>query len=472
MSKKLTKSQTELLTSFTQEQLLDVIYALIEQNSDAQQLLLNNYLMTPEDKLKSIEKEYKKQLRKKGNYDYWKSHTFFEELEKVVAQPIDQVAKSLPEQTIRLTTQYVKDFDQILQKYDTSSGSWQDYLEALFSAWIKALGVVFSKNSDFDIATVYFNMKAQCDYFPYDFLKRYQTHLPRAAIQILRDKTIELGDHKQATELSFVLKDLSYLNRIYEEKLLSDSENCLQYAVLLFEDYQIEKTIAVIEQLLTENPEYQVLSKARHLLIDALHEQGNTQRALELCKQYFSHLLNVDFYNKFIKLAAKASQAELDEFHQIAKKRGATEYLNFVAGIAAWDLFDQTVRDHLEAANQQANQENKAAWFESLEQSHYTSKIRSWSTSLAKLGFPVSAVFIRRRLVESNLKLANSKYYKYAASDLKKSIDFMDTVNEDLGDLIPSTTEFMATLTAQHQRKYAFWRECQDVISSDLLPSL
>ena len=90
MSKKLTKKQIEQLSQFTTDELLALIHDLTENYAEINQFLAVNYLMSPEEKLKSTENEYKKQFRKKGNYDYWKSHTFFLDLENKIVTPLDR----------------------------------------------------------------------------------------------------------------------------------------------------------------------------------------------------------------------------------------------------------------------------------------------------------------------------------------------------------------------------------------------
>lgn len=67
MSNKLSKKQAELLSQFSHDELLVIIQDMLEDNSDAYQLLSLNYLMSPEEKLKNTEKVYKKQQRKKVN---------------------------------------------------------------------------------------------------------------------------------------------------------------------------------------------------------------------------------------------------------------------------------------------------------------------------------------------------------------------------------------------------------------------
>lgn len=74
--------------------------------------------------------------------------------------------------------------------------------------------------------------------------------------------------------------------------------------------------------------------------------------------------------------------------------------------------------------------------------------MRKWSTALAQQGFPLSAVLLRRKLPEDNLMQARSANYKYAVSDLKKSLDYMvEHLSVEHQQLIPSTLEYIGSLT-------------------------
>ena len=53
MSKKLTKKQIEQLSQFTTDELLALIHDLTENYAEINQFLAVNYLMSPEEKLKS-----------------------------------------------------------------------------------------------------------------------------------------------------------------------------------------------------------------------------------------------------------------------------------------------------------------------------------------------------------------------------------------------------------------------------------
>ena len=72
MSKKLTKKQIEQLSQFTVDELLGVIHDLSEKYGEINQYLAMNYLMSPEEKLKNIEK---RPLHKPATYSRHQSQT-------------------------------------------------------------------------------------------------------------------------------------------------------------------------------------------------------------------------------------------------------------------------------------------------------------------------------------------------------------------------------------------------------------
>lgn len=462
MSNKLSKKQAELLSQFSHDELLVIIQAMLDDNSEASQFLILNYLMSPEEKLKNIEKVYKKLYNKKGQYDYWKSHAFFIELEKTVAEPLNQLAVILVENTLKLTTKLILDFEALCEKYDTSSGSWQDYLEGLLTAWLKALAAAFKQNPAFDVVTPYLHIKANCDCFPMDLLARNKMYFPTAAIKNIRDTELAAGDVEHALALSFVLKDFPYLRAAYAQNRLGTKAACLEYAHILLEDFQTEAAVNVLQKLQSERLPSSLQSKVDTLLVQAVYENGDTQAALALCVNYFSKALDVEYLKKYIKYHPSASSDEIQVFYRIANTCGAAAYLNFVAIMGDWSIFDVFLREEMVTVDD--------SWFETLQATQPISQIRKWSTALAQYGFPISAILIRRKLVESTLMQAKSTYYKYAVSDLKKSIDFTEMVKEQDQNLVASTADFIHAINVQHGRKYSFWEACQGVIPSHYLP--
>lgn len=364
--------------------------------------------------------------------------------------------------TIKLTTKLILDFNALSEKYDTSSGRWQDYLHGLLTAWLKALGVSFKQNSAFDVVTPYLHIKANCDCFPMDLLKHNKMHFPTTAIQNIRDAVLAAGDVEHALALSFVLKDFSYLQTAYVQNRFGTVADCLRYAHILLEDFQTQATVNVLQELQSEQLPSYLQSEVDALLVQAVYENGNTQAALELCVNYFSKALDVEYLKKYLKYSPNASSDEIQVFYQIAYKRGSAAYLNFVAVIDDWAVFDAFFREKMATVD--------VLWFETLLTIQSISNVRKWSTALAQHGFPISAIGIRRKLVENTLMQAKSTYYKYAVSDLKKSIDFTEMVKEQDQNLVVSTADFIQAINVQHGRKYSFWEACQDVIPSHYLP--
>jgi hypothetical protein len=55
--------------------------------------------------------------------------------------------------------------------------------------------------------------------------------------------------------------------------------------------------------------------------------------------------------------------------------------------------------------------------------------VRTLSSELYRHGYACSATLLRRVLAEDSISRSQSKYYTYAASDMKKSIDYSKDVH-------------------------------------------
>jgi uncharacterized Zn finger protein len=74
---------------------------------------------------------------------------------------------------------------------------------------------------------------------------------------------------------------------------------------------------------------------------------------------------------------------------------------------------------------------------------------------LYKHGYALTATLLRRFLVEEAIHQAKSKYYSYAASDMKKAIDYSETLEESAQ--LPGTVAYLSALYEQHKRKTSLW---------------
>lgn len=77
MSTQLTKKQNSQLAAMSHEALIEMIITLIQDNKQAKTTLVNQFLSTPDEMLKTIEKTYKMKTKSKRFYDYRETDTFF-----------------------------------------------------------------------------------------------------------------------------------------------------------------------------------------------------------------------------------------------------------------------------------------------------------------------------------------------------------------------------------------------------------
>ncbi len=88
--------------------------------------------------------------------------------------------------------------------------------------------------------------------------------------------------------------------------------------------------------------------------------------------------------------------------------------------------------------------------------------IRSLSSELYRHGYACPATLLRRVLVEDSISRSQSKYYTYAASDMKKVLIIVK-ISYGLKK-VPSTEEYFKSLFVEHKRKYALWEMMLDKI--------
>jgi len=90
---------------------------------------------------------------------------------------------------------------------------------------------------------------------------------------------------------------------------------------------------------------------------------------------------------------------------------------------------------------------------------------RPLSKTLATARYPLAACLLRRQLIDGILGRAQSKYYRYAVSDLKIAKRYAEQVNDWQGML--NHDGYMDGLKSDHGRKSAFWSKVTEAISND-----
>ncbi|MBI6548856.1 DUF6880 family protein [Xenorhabdus lircayensis] len=404
--------------------------------------------MEPKDILKLIEKEYKKRTKSQRFFDYYETDIFFEELYKAMTPLLDNAILQAPEESETLLAKMVLDFDRVAETKDTSSGGWQDYYFYLIETWIKAIAL----QKDIDRAVVankLFNI-AQRTYFCSNetFLLNYKNDFGLETFYLLRDLFYHHKKYREAIAISKALNDMDFLKMMIDQKLESSSiiTAYLTYAELLIEGVRADEAIVILENFrkdyeIQKSKYYDVLMS---LLIKANIDEGQKEKAKELCFEAFQNEYSYKFYELYENLIDESERSQaIQLFLGVTKKDGDFQYICFLVEMQKFDLLNEYILT-LEEKNKERLIEicgHKLAM--------------EGSAGLDKCGFAHSAIFLRRALVTDVLNRGESKYYKYSVSDLKKSLDYSQKISS--WQELDTNETYLNSLYEKHKRKVSFW---------------
>ncbi|RUT64498.1 transcriptional regulator (plasmid) [Morganella morganii] len=437
----LTKKQTKQLSGMGHDVLLNIIHDLIQDNKQARATLVNGYLLSAPDILKAIEKEYNRRARSKRFYDYYDADALFDELTRSIAQPLEKVADTLPEQAERLSVKILLEFETFSESTDTSSGSWMDYYTVLLDAWMKSLAA--QKNSDpVFIAKKIFDVTAKEFYFGVEIFQKYRVLLGTDVLRVIRDMYYQKKRPREALGLSVIIKDLDFLAMAFKTEAFCRPEHYFDYARLLMEELRADEAIELLTRQRKDDEEITDNTLWNELFIQALTEDGRKEEARAHCLTAFTFRCDTRFYHLYTKASGKDGDHS-QAFLNMAKETGLAPYICFASDIGRYDLIDGGI-----AATPKANLAPSLAYI-----TH--SFLRTLSGTLYNHGYAFTATLLRRFLVEDNIQQSKSKYYSYAASDMKKAIDYSYGLEESIQ--LPGTLTYLRGLYDQHKRKTALW---------------
>ncbi|HAG0017829.1 TPA: regulatory protein RecX [Salmonella enterica] len=442
MATELNKKQNELLNSMTHETLINIIHDLVRDNKQARSTLITGYLLSAPDVLKAIEKEYNRQAKSKRFYDYYEADALYDELTRNIAQPLEKIAGAIPEQVERLSVKIMLEFEKFSENSDTSSGSWMDYYSALLDTWMKSL--ISQKNSDpLFIAKKIFNFISSEVYFGCGIFKKYRTLLGTDVLRMVRDMYYQKKRNREALDISIIIKDNNFLSEALKKGDFCRPEHYFDYARLLIEEVKPGEAIELLSGM--EQPgdkKYSDKTTWDELFITALIEDGRNEEAREKSVAAFSFQCDARFYRLYTKASGNEDD-NVQTFINIAKENGMDSYISFTSCVERFDLIDDCITD--------MSKEELARSLAYLTNSF----IRTLSSTLYKHGYALAATLLRRLLVEDAINQAKSKYYSYAASDMKKAIDYSEELEES--PQFPGTATYLRTLYEQHKRKTSLW---------------
>lgn len=442
MAAGLNKKQQELLTGMSHETLVRIILELAEDNRQARSMLINGYLSSAVDIIKTIEKEYNRRTRSKRFYDYYEADALYDELTRTIAQPLVKVAATLPEPVEKLSARIMLEFEKFSENTDSSSGSWMDYYSVLLDAWMES--IVAQKNTDPAVtAGKVFSFVARENYSGSELFTRYRALLGTDVLRALRDMYSLNKRPREALEISLLIRDDSFLAGALKKGEFCRPEHYFGYARLLMDDVRPEEAIQLLLHMEQQGePQYADRTTWNELYITALTEDGRREDAMEKALSAFSFRCDTLFYQLYTKAAGKESD-NLPLFLRIAEEKGMVAYLCFASDVERLDLADACITG--------SKKEELAGALSQLTGSF----VRTLSSTLYKHGHALAATLLRHFLVEDAINRAQSKYYSYAASDMKKAIDYSSGLEESTQ--FEGTENYLKALYALHHRKTSLW---------------
>ncbi len=432
MSQKLIKQ----LEAKSKEELLVIIQDLMQTKSLSEYIQLN-YCTSGAEKIKLLKKTFNKYLRRTRFHDYSDTIRFFNELN---AEILASLTKAISDEPIEVATlvQYILDsFDKLVASKDDSSGCAWEFNNSLVELWGKAWSNVPHRDINV-IIHILLKYKSVTLCSASELIFAFKDALGKNGLNALESY---LADDKEALIYTVELQrdpdkyrqTLDSLNvgnlPVYQIKL----------SKMLLDEFREEEAIDIL-QMISDKLDDRTFIEKNVLLVEALTIDGKTKDAQIVRWNLFTKTMSPKYYQDYLKHAAV-------EDIDTAKSKATELALNH-------DIFDLTLQFFEELDDYVTLGRIIPENLERLSSYSY-SYYRKLSKKLANHSEYIAAILLRRTLVEDLLAKGASKYYDYAASDLKLAMDFGEHVHSWGSHL--NSEEYLTLLQMKHGKKYSFW---------------
>lgn len=433
MSQKLIKQ----LEAKDKEELLVIIQDLMQTKSLSEYIQLN-YCTSGAEKIKLLKKTFNKYLRRTRFHDYSETIRFFNELNAEILTPLTKAVHDDPVEVATLVQYILDSFDKLVASKDDSSGCAWECNNLLVELWGKAWSAVSHRDINV-IIHILLKYKSVTLCSASELIFAFKDALGKKGLSVLESY---LTDDKEA--LIYTV-ELQHDPDKYRQTL--DSLNVgnvpvyrIKLSKMLLDDFREEEAVDILRMISDNKLDDRTFIEKNVLLIEALTMDGKAQEAQIVRWNLFTRTMAPKYYQEYIK------HAKADDI-TVAKSKATELALNH-------DIFDLTLQFFEElddyATLGRIIPENLAR-LSSYSYSYY----RKLSKKLANHSEYIAAILLRRTLVEDLLAKRASKYYDYAASDLKLAMDFGEHVQSWGSHL--NNDEYLTLLQMKHGKKYSFW---------------
>lgn len=367
----------------------------------------------------------------------------------IVGQIDRYIVKQSPAHAIKLFKRLIE-IDQVLFAcIDDSSGRMREAYYEIYALLDQAFAL--SNESAEAIADYYIEALSNDDYgvrswWP-DYIKRSLAGDKAEAFK----RAIELHypDKKDFYHLYLMrcyadlIKDVDLFIQLKKAGTRMSLEDVCEIAQRLLNAFRSEEAIQWLENAKAER--FESDRERIDLLEQAYRDEGLDPKAKVLLFNRFKETLSSDYFARYLKYcnAGEKETAKAQALEFAKETPLLSRAVEFLADLSEWALVDALL----------------IARASDIDGANYH-EYRKISKMLGKSGYPLSAVLLRRAILEDILDAARSRAYKYAASDLKLCCEFAEQVKD--WREFETQSQFIHRLKLEHGKKYSFWDQACD----------
>ncbi len=399
-------------------------------------------------------------IKRSKRFIQWnETHLLTDELYQITNAIEHDLLSFSPPLAIELIETLFNMDESLCERADDSNGELGIFYYSLAELWGKVCNV-FGKNNTINLPAKVFELLLHDNYGVRNHIIKHSSNAlgeeGLKQLEILIKKNEKQFKIYSLSSLYQTIAEASgdvdkYIAAIKEHSMLNEITVCDIAEKLIVKWRSVEAidwllhqpdNVALKDSPQQYDPQKVTLSRRYDVLLKAYDSETMTQEAQSLRWLLFQKSLSMKYYEGLLKYQSAQNLAEIKarafRFACEEYKGNINYLLDFLANIQEYVTLNNIV----------------IAQYESLSEYDY-SLYRPLSKNLSTAGYPLSACLLRRKLVNGIINRGQSKYYKYAASDLKISQRYAESVNDWQG--IPEHNEYMALLKSRHSRKAAFW---------------
>ena len=434
--KKLSKILLSLYTSSPNlQKQLDIIFAGLEEN--------------PKKLISAIKHEISSLKRSTGFVDYYGSDALADRLDQLRLRIMEDLTEKSLEDASKLMRDFLNLHAKTIERCDDSNGA----VAGVFTESCKDLGEIYAKASKpvEEVAETVFDIFMTDDYSVCsDVIINFKEALGKEGLSLLHSKFRKLDTDnyniiRGLKNIADCQKNIeSYIEACNLKHSRFPDHDYIEIAARLVDAWKATEALEWLNKVDTSNSVLQ--TKVIPLKIKALELNGNYAEAEQERILWFDKTLSSEVYGQILSNAKP-------QFKEEFKKSALEKAFNFFNPHAAVNFlieaqeFEECGRFVYLKANQLSGD------------SYYI--LRPAAKVLQQID-PLASTLLYRKMIQSVLDKAKSKYYSYAGQDLALCT-VLSTKISDWREYEPHDNYF-TQMNELHKRKVSFWPQYGDAL--------